>query len=861
MRKTTFWLILVLLATTAWARPRELSLVPRPVEVKRHRGWFVFEPGRVGVVLGKQATEDDRFAAQLLQEEVQKDLGVELPLGEARRVVVLALPARDTDLAQICRKAKAVPDEQLGDEGYLLVVSPKRIVVSANTSTGLFYGVQTLRQLVRGNAVGRKIPCVRIRDYPALPYRGQQDDLSRGPVRTKEFLKKEIRRLAELKLNMTTYYTEHIFRTKSHPDFAPAGGSLTAEDVRELSDYARKYHVTLVGNFQSFGHFRNILKYPKFEPLGENDWVLSPALKESYKLLSDILGEIAPAYPAKFFNVNCDETWGLGTGASKEMVEKHGIAWVYAKHLNWLHDELAKYGKRMMMWGDIALKHPEIIPQIHHDTIMLSWGYSAKDSFVSAIRPFREAGFDVMVCPGVSCWSRIFPNFAVARVNIHNYVRDGVAEGAMGMLNTAWFDDGESLFSTSWYGIAYGAEQAWNPGELDDTTFARRFAAAVYGDRSNGIGQAIEVFAEIPQYSVVNGLNNRVFWKPLLPKKGQRLAVGLAGWEPVVEHTRLIQSALERAKPTHYALDVDYIRFAAERVAFIPKMRGAVLIAAQEYRKACLAPLSSPEVGEHLRAAHRAIGEVLTGLTRLKQEYERLWLAENRMWWLENNLAKYDERLAELQQVQNWLSRAIADWEKGQTIPAPRDIRLDIRPLTGDFLTGWLVVGPFTTRDEQLPAGKASRLDVDYLESVGGEANVQPATGDRVKTPDGRTLTWRYVEAQNDVVDLAKLLGENPSSVAYAYCEIESPEARSTALLVGSNDGVKIYLNGRRVHLHRQGRGLTIDEDHVPVQLQAGVNRLLLKVDQLGGSWGFAVRLLGARLQRDGYRHKVVKFE
>jgi len=861
MRKTAVWIIMLFLASSAWGRSRSLNLVPKPVEVKQHRGWFAFEPGRVGLILGKAATEDDRFAAQLLQDEVQQDLGVKLPYSTAKRQIYLVLPSRDAELTEICRKAKALPDQNLGSEGYLLVVSPKRILVTANTSTGLFYGVQTLRQLIRGNAVGRKIPCVRIRDYPALPYRGQQDDLSRGPVRTKEFLKKEIRRLAELKLNMTTYYTEHIFRTKSHPDFAPAGGSLTAEDVRELSEYARKYHVTLVGNFQSFGHFRNILKYPKFEPLGENDWVLSPALKESYQLLADILGEIAPAYPAKLFNVNCDETWGLGTGASKKMVEEHGIAWVYAKHLNWLHDELAKYGKRMMMWGDIALRHPEIIPQIDHDTIMLSWGYSAKDSFVSAIRPFRKAGFDVMVCPGVSCWSRIFPNFAVARVNIHNYVRDGVAEGAIGMLNTAWFDDGESLFSTTWYGIAYGAEQAWNPGALDDTTFARRFAAAVYGDRANGIGRAIEVFAEIPNYSVVDGLNNRVFWKPILPRKGQKQAVGLAGWEPVVQRTEVILKAVAQAKPTHYALDVDYIRFAAKRVAFIPEMRRSVLSAAQEYRKACLVPLSSPKVGLHLRAAHRAIGSTLAGLYQLRQEYQRLWLAENRMWWLENNLAKYDALLADLQQVQSWLARAISDWEKGQTIPAPRDIRLDIHELTGDFLTGWLVCGPFTLPDKMLPPGKASRLDVDFLSGVGGEASIRPRAGDQVKTPNGRTVAWRFVEAENDVVDLGKLLGENPSSVAYAYCEISSPEPRQTALLLGSNDGVKVYLNGRRVYTHPQGRGLSIDEDTIPIQLQAGVNRILLKVDQLGGSWGFAVRPLGAKLRRDGFRHEVLKFE
>lgn len=852
---------LVLPLAVTFAAQDVLNLVPKPVEVRRLRGWFEVKPGEVAIQLGVKASEEDSFAAKLLQEEIQYDLGVVVPLGEARRSIILAIPSRDHELAEICRKEKCLPDSELGDQGYLLVVRSKRVVVAANSSAGLFYGVQTLRQLMRGNARGNRIPCVWIRDFPALPYRGQQDDLSRGPVRTKEFLKQEIRRMAELKLNMTTYYTEHVFRTESHPEFAPPGAALTPEDVAELAEYAKKYHVTLIGNFQSFGHFRNILKHPKFEHLGESDWVLSPAYEESYQLLSDILREVASAYPSRFFNVNCDETWGLGTGASQPMVEAKGVAGVYASHLSWLHDELAKYGKRMMMWGDIALQHPEMLEQLPRDIIMLSWGYDPRDSFVEAIRPFREAGFDVFVCPGISCWNRMFPDFHTARINIRNYVRDGLAEGAIGMLNTAWYDDGEGVFSVNWYGIAYGAEQAWNPQPLEDTTFARRFSAAVYGDGSGLVGRAVEALSALHRDGPSEGLWIRNFWKPLLPARGGRLALSLVGWPQTEERLRQVREWLDKASVSHYAADLDYIRLAAERIGLVPKLRKAVICAAEDYRKACLAKLGSEEGGAYLRSAIAAIADAESDLFHFRQRYAQLWLRENRVWWLENNLAKFDGLLADLRQVEDWLVRAAWDWEKGVPIPAPRDIRLEVRELVGDFFNQWLVCGPF--RDPRVVLSQApgrrtncGGLDVDYLAPIGGEAEVRPSEGDTAYSPQGEKRVWRLVEVEGSSVDLAALFPDAEYSSVYAYAEVELAEALSTEMLVGSNDGVRVYVNGNLVHENPRSRRLTVDEDVVPIQLLPGVNRILLKIGQCGGGWGFSFRIRDLQLKAEGYRYR-----
>src|SRR5690606_23013754 len=104
---------------------------------------------------------------------------------------------------------------------------PDRIIVASGTPTGVFYGVQTLKQLLRAYAHDSRLPAMKVVDWPDLRYRGTMDDISRGPVPTLSYMKEQIRRMAELKLNVFTHYVEHVVRTDQHPEFAPPDGSLS----------------------------------------------------------------------------------------------------------------------------------------------------------------------------------------------------------------------------------------------------------------------------------------------------------------------------------------------------------------------------------------------------------------------------------------------------------------------------------------------------------------------------------------------------------------------------------------------------------------------------------------------------------
>ncbi len=161
-------------------------------------------------------------------------------------------------------------------------------------------------------------------------------------------------------MKMHTYYMENQFAFEKHPVIGPQDGSLTPEDLAALVEYAKPRHVDILGNQQSFGHLTHVLKHDQYAALRETDYIICPVKEETYQLLNDLYSEVCPLLPFEMFNVCCDETWGLGSGPSKELSEQIGVGGVYVRHIRRVHDLLKdKHGKRMMMWGDIILQHPD----------------------------------------------------------------------------------------------------------------------------------------------------------------------------------------------------------------------------------------------------------------------------------------------------------------------------------------------------------------------------------------------------------------------------------------------------------------------------------------------------------------------
>ena len=154
-------------------------------------------------------------------------------------------------------------------EGYVLVIEPHEAYVVGATGSGVFYGVQTLKQLLPLPGTPRQLPTGTVRDWPAMKYRGIDDDLSRGPFPTLDFQKHQIRVFASFKINIYSPYFENTLLYPDQPLAAPPGSSLTPAEIADLVAYARKYHVTIIPEQEAFGHLHQVLKYDLYPDLAE----------------------------------------------------------------------------------------------------------------------------------------------------------------------------------------------------------------------------------------------------------------------------------------------------------------------------------------------------------------------------------------------------------------------------------------------------------------------------------------------------------------------------------------------------------------------------------------------------------------
>jgi len=162
------------------------------------------------------------------------------------------------------------------------------------------------------------------------------------------------------------------------------------------------------------------------------------------------------------------------------------------------------------------------------------------------------------------------------------------------------------------------------------------------------------------------------------------------------------------------------------------------------------------------------------------------------------------------------------------------------------FLREWLVCGVFPSPPSPDGAHPQQNFDVDFLKALGGEAVSRPVVGQAVKRPDGSTATWTQYASNQDIINFVRVFSDQPNTnvIAYAYTTIKRAEAGKGVLSLGSDDSVKVWLNGELAHDKRAGRSVSKDEDIVPVSFKEGDNPLLIKVENGTGGWGFAIRVL-----------------
>jgi hexosaminidase len=707
MKKTSaivLALSLPVLIAAAFAEPANsdnpLKLIPSPKEIRVQAGSFRVKPTtRILVEFGHQ--EEDRIAAETLAEEIRDQAGFQLSIDgekpdtrhekrEDHHNIVLAR-LQDRKVRDFLA-ARSLTGDSIGDQGYLLFSDRSHLIVAGNTGQGLFYGVQTLRQLLHPDGRTLICPAVSIRDWPSMEWRGVQDDVSRGPIPTEEYMKRQIRTLAAYKINLFALYMEHVFDFASQPLIAPKEAALTPKEINALVDYAKALYVTILPEQQTFGHLHHMLKYEIYDDVAErpHGHVLTPTNDRSYDIIKAMYADLVPRFPGPFLHIGGDETFELGQGQTAALAMQEGLGRVYLDHIQKVSAILAPYHKELMFWGDIAIKYPQLLSILPKDMIAVPWDYDPKPSYAGIIKPYRDAGLRVVVAPGANNWNQLWPDLDDGYANIRNFVRDGQSLGAMGMLDTTWNDDGESLYAMAWPTLIFGAAAAWQSGESNiddfkdayDWAFYRNFDDTAFRDILNDLDQGHEALAKIK----VDTETDDLFWvDPFTPAGAatmQKLTPAASQMRLGAEHA--LESLFRNREKAHaQQKSLDDMILAAWRWDAL----GMKIEFTQEINKfywdAFQNQTDANRVGndlEEITAINARLEDLRDSTTRLNEMYRKAWLNEYQPYWLDNVTVRYDTLAQEFQQKIVAVREARRQYDATRTLTQPQELGFYLQP-------------------------------------------------------------------------------------------------------------------------------------------------------------------------------------
>jgi len=655
-------------------------LIPAPREFTA--GPTASFKGAITITAGTD--RDDKFAAADLASTL-KDRGLKISPAEGGLRIQL-MRSTTAEARTLLEKHKLAFTSEMTAEGYVLIAEPKSIRVIGASAAGIFYGAQTARQLLTASANAMAVQTGIIRDWPAMRWRGFHDDLSRGPVPTLEFQKHIIRTIAAFKMNAYSPYFEQTLAYDSDPLVGPPGGAMTHEQVRELVAYAKPLHVDIIPEQEAFGHLHHALKYEIYSQVAEtpHGHVLAPGQPESMRIIKRWFAEIDSLFPSQFVHLGADETFELGKGQTREAVARDGMGATYLKFLGDIQTQLRAQGskKTFMFWGDIAMNSPELVKSLPKDMVAVAWNYWSTSGFERYLTPFSGSGMQTWVAPGVSNWSMTYPDNNTALRNIQGFVRDGQKMGASGMLNTSWGDDGEEIFNQTWYGVVFGAAASWQNGESSIPDYQKAYGLQFHGDTTGKIDAAQQhlmlAHAALSRAGAGNG-HDFLYWVDPYSPEGMEIAkkVRIAAPELRIhaESASVLIAQARRLQPRLREQDaLDAMDMGARRLDFIGmKFQFAdemVKFYAATIDPARTTPVSWIELSE-LSGINGRLQTMREAYVLGRELYEKSWRAENRPYWLQNVLARYDSA------IQLWWNRSLMvdaarrEFTRTKKIPPP----------------------------------------------------------------------------------------------------------------------------------------------------------------------------------------------
>jgi hexosaminidase len=504
---------------------RGYTVLPVPQKVTLGSQDFAFASGWQ-LVLERGARSGD-IAVESLKEQLSERFHLSLaePGAAAGRGAVIRLSVAPTSVA--IGEAVDRIKEGIAEQAYRLVLHPQEISLVANAGPGLFYGVQTLVQLLKPRDGRWLLPEGEITDWPDLQMRiiywDDAHHLEPLPI-----LKQALRQAAFYKINGFSIKLEGHFQYKhAAPLVEPY--ALSPADFQELTDYGLKYHIQVIPYLDGPAHIAFILKHPAYAALREfpdSNYEACVTNPETYKLFSAMFQDLLDANKGgKYFVLSTDEPYYVGLAKNDQCnevdpaKEKGSVGKLLAefvtKTANYLHDR----GRTVIIWGEYPLKPDDISALPSH--LVNGEVYGPEFDPV-----FKAHGMRQMIFTSTVGWKEFFfSNYYLLPAADHIPSRsDGAYESVMHgpgyvgqMLDTientparkyadlmgtfvaGWADTGIHP-EVMWLGYATGSAAAWHPKVASEQELMSLFYPLFYGPGATRMGRVYQLMSEQGQF-------------------------------------------------------------------------------------------------------------------------------------------------------------------------------------------------------------------------------------------------------------------------------------------------------------------------------------------------------------------------
>ncbi|QIK56027.1 beta-N-acetylhexosaminidase [Dysgonomonas sp. HDW5B] len=382
----------------------EINVIPKPQKFSLGQGYFSFNP-QTKLVYADNALKS---VADAYQDVLKNEFSIQVTHQNNK------LLSKNAIYLQL--------DSKLGKEAYVLDVQTDKIVCKASSNAGLFYGLQTLAQLIQTENAKSTVPAVLIEDAPVYGWRGYMLDESRHFM-GKDVVKQYLDIMARLKLNVFHWHLtdEQGWRIeiKRYPLLTQEGsvGSwsdanapsafYTQDEIKEIVEYAAQRHIMVVPEIDMPGHATAVGRsYPEISGGGEGRWkdfTFHPARETTYEFISNIFDEVVELFPAPYIHIGADEvhfgnqSWFTDPQIQKFIKDNNLKDEVGMEHyfVRKVCDIVNAKGRKMIGWDEIV--NTGVSPD---KAIIMWWRHDKPELLTQAL----DKGFDIILTPRIPCY-------------------------------------------------------------------------------------------------------------------------------------------------------------------------------------------------------------------------------------------------------------------------------------------------------------------------------------------------------------------------------------------------------------------------------------------------------------------------